>query len=642
MRLFGYDPTTFVQRLDSFNVRVHPDDLTRVSEAIERAVATAGELSTEYRVVRPDGAVRWVEARGRVVGVGGAQRLLGVAYDSTELREARDRLSRLLESMSDAFYSLDASWRFTYVNREAERLLGRRRDELLGRSLWDAFPEAVGSPFEEQYRRAVEHDEPVTFEAPYAPLGGWYEMSAWPGPDGLSVYFREISARRQAEAERERAYADRERAWAAAEAATERLRVVADASTRLAATLQAPEVLSTLGELIVPALGQWIAVALTSDTAAALAGREPGGDPSALTLVSVVHADPEQEQALARALACVPLSTADEVGVGAVVRTGRPRWLPEVPDAVLDTLSPDPDVTAALRRVVSGSGLTLPLVNRGRPIGAITVGQPAGDALDRGLLGSVVSRAAVALDNALLYAAQQGTAATLQRSLLPRRLPDVPGVSAAARYLPGATGASVGGDWYQGVQVGERLVLAMGDVMGHGMRSAARMGQLRAVVATLALEGHGPRALLERLAGSCDVLLDLDLATLLVASLDPRTGRLTVASAGHPPPLVVPPQRPPSYVEVEPGPPIGTVAGTYPEACVQLEPGSALVLYTDGLVEQRGETLDAGLERLRTAVAQQVLPPDELAQHVLDALGRSTGGSDDVALLVLTWEGVQP
>jgi serine phosphatase RsbU (regulator of sigma subunit) len=76
--------------------------------------------------------------------------------------------------------------------------------------------------------------------------------------------------------------------------------------------------------------------------------------------------------------------------------------------------------------------------------------------------------------------------------------------------------------------------------------------------------------------------------------------------------------------------------------CVQLEPGSALVLYTDGLVEQRGETLDAGLERLRAAVARQVLPPDELAQHVLDALDRSTGGSDDVALLVLTWEGVQP
>jgi serine phosphatase RsbU (regulator of sigma subunit) len=148
--------------------------------------------------------------------------------------------------------------------------------------------------------------------------------------------------------------------------------------------------------------------------------------------------------------------------------------------------------------------------------------------------------------------------------------------------------------------------------------------------------------LLERLAGNCDVLLDLDLATLLVASLDPRSGRLTVASAGHPPPLVVPPQRAPSYVDVEPGPPLGTVAGTYPEVCVQLEPGSALVLYTDGLVEQRGETLDAGLERLREAVAQRVLPPDELAEHVLAAVGRSTGGSDDVALLVLTWAGPQP
>ncbi|MCW2667653.1 MAG: hypothetical protein JWN57_2615, partial [Frankiales bacterium] len=231
--------------------------------------------------------------------------------------------------------------------------------------------------------------------------------------------------------------------------------------------------------------------------------------------------------------------------------------------------------------------------------------------------------------------AEQRTAVTLQRSLLPRDLPDVPGVEVARRYLPGATGAFVGGDWYQGVQVGDRLVLAMGDVMGHGMRSAARMGQLRAIVATLALEGHSPGALLRRLADSSDVLLDLDLATLLVASFDPADGRLTVASAGHPPPLLAPVGVEPFFVDVQPGPPIGTLPGRYDEVVVDVPPGATLVLYTDGLVEQRGEDLDDGLERLRVALADVKLPPEVAADHVLEVLGRQAGGDDDVALLVL-------
>ncbi|MCW2606484.1 MAG: putative sensor protein [Frankiales bacterium] len=644
IRLFGYDVDTFVQRLDSFNDRVHPEDLARVGEAIEHAVTSSGDLAVEYRIVRPDGSTRWVEARGRMLGPQGAQRLLGVAYDSTQLRDARDRLARLLETMTDAFYSLDADWRFTYVNRQAELLLQRRRDELLGTSLWEAFPQTLDSPFEEQYRRAVDHREPVSFEAEYAPLGGWYELSAWPGPDGLSVYFREVTARRTAERERERAYdereqavVERERAYASAEAANQRLGLVAEASTRLAASLQPRQVLETLSELVVPALGQWVVVALTSETASRLSGGDSTGDTTRLDVVHVVHAHPERQAALALLLEDLPISTADAHGVGAAVRTGRAEFLPEVPDALLTEIAPDPEMLAGLRDLRVGSALSLPLLNRGRAVGAITVGEPLGDTVDRGLLEAIAGRAAVALDNALLYASQERTAITLQRSLLPREMPVVPGVGVASRYLPGAIGAFVGGDWYQGVRVGDRLLVAMGDVMGHGMRSAARMGQLRAIVATLALEGHGPSELLTRLARNSDVLLDLELATLLVAELDPATGRLRVASAGHPPPLVAALDGQPLFVPVDPGPPVGTVPGTYPEVVVDLPPGSTLVLYTDGLVEQRDASLDVGLERLRQAVAELRLPPEAVADHVLEVLGRTDGADDDVALLVLTW-----
>jgi serine phosphatase RsbU (regulator of sigma subunit) len=174
--------------------------------------------------------------------------------------------------------------------------------------------------------------------------------------------------------------------------------------------------------------------------------------------------------------------------------------------------------------------------------------------------------------------------------------------------------------------------------MGHGMRSAARMGQLRAIVATLALEGHMPGELLGRLAASTDALLDLELATLLVAHYDVAARTMTVASAGHPPPVLVAPGEEPAFVELAPGPPIGTFAGTYAETVVAVAPGSTVVLYTDGLVESRQAPLDEGLERLRSSLRDVRLPPSAVCDHVLAELGRTAGGEDDVALLVMSAE----
>ena len=637
LRLFGYDREGFGESLDDFNARVHPDDRARVAEAIEKAVATVGDLSVEYRIVRPD-STRWVEARGRVLpGADGRPlRLLGVAYDSTELREARDRLARLLETMSDAFYSLDRDWRFTFVNPEAEKLLGRAADELLGRVIWEEFPEAAGTVFEEQYTRARDTGEPASFETWYAPLQGWFELRAWPTPDGVSVYFREVSARRHAQEEREQAIVERERAYAAAEAANQRLSLLADASHSLAQSLEPAQVLQRLSEVVLPALGRWVVVGLTADAAAPLLRRDLPEDSDAVHVVHVAHASPEQAAALQELVESLTLSTADPVGVGAVVRTGEAEWLAGASDEELAALAPDEHVLAELQAARPRSSLTVPLVSRGRTLGAVTVAEPASGLADRALLTDLAARAAVALDNALLYGQERRTGLTLQRSLLPGAVPQLPGLQVAVRYRPGAAGAFVGGDWYQGVVVGEDLLLCMGDVMGHGMRSAARMGQLRAIVATLALEGHTPGELLARLAANSDALLDLELATLLVASYSPATRRLTVASAGHPPPLLAPLDEAPRFLDVPPGPPIGSFPGTYEEVVVDVAPGATFVLYTDGLVEQRGEALDTGLEALRHALVGLRLPPEAVADHVLDVLGRSEGAADDVALLVFS------
>ena len=341
VRLFGYERETFGERLEDFNARLHPDDLERVSEGIARAIESVGDLSLEYRIVRPDGT-RWVEARGRVLAGpdGTPLRLLGVAYDSTELRQARDRLARLLETMSDAFYSLDRAWRFTYVNPEAEKLLGRSSEELLGTVLWDEFPEAAGSEIEQHYTAAAETGEPTSFETYYAPLDGWFELRAWPTPDGLSVYFRDVSVRRRAQEEREQAVLEREQAIAAAEAANARLALLAEASHTLGQSLEPAQVLQQLSDVILPELGQLLVVALVGDAAGAVLRRElPEGDE--VHVVHVAHARPEHAPALEQLLRAVPLSTSDPVGAGAVIRTGQAEWLPEVPDDVLVALAPD-------------------------------------------------------------------------------------------------------------------------------------------------------------------------------------------------------------------------------------------------------------------------------------------------------------
>ncbi|GAC1444636.1 MAG: SpoIIE family protein phosphatase [Mycobacteriales bacterium] len=637
MKLFGYTAETFGGGWDDFARRVHPEDLAQVEDAMGRAVEAMGDFAAEYRIEVPGVGERWVQARGRVLPdlLGRPARLLGAAYDVTELRTTRDSLARVLETMSDAFFSLDTDGRFSYVNREAERVLDRRREDLLGRSIWAEYPDAVGSAFQEQYDKAVATREVVSFEEHFPQLEAWFEVRAWPTHDGLSVYFHDVTERRRAQDEREAAVLETRRAHAAAEEANERLRLLADASTRLSASLEPRAVLQTLADIVVPHFGSWVAVGLVSETAAPLLGAAQVGDPDRVHLVHLQHTDPRAQALLAQVLDELPLSIHDEDGVGSVIRTGRPQWLPELPDEALVGIAPDAARLAGLRDLQLSAVLTVPLASRGRQLGAMSVAEPSGGAVNRTLVEDLAARAAVALDNALLYGAERRTGLTLQRSLLPRELPRLPGLEIAARYIPGATGAFVGGDWYQGVPFGDGIVLAMGDVMGHGMRSAARMGQLRAIVATLALEGHRPGKLLHRLAASADVLLDLELATLLVAHYSLADRTLTVASAGHPPPLLAAAGAEPLYIPVVPGPPIGTVLQDYPETVVDVPDAATLVLYTDGLVENREESLTDGLERLREVLRDVAMPPERVCDHILSELGRAAGGDDDVALLVL-------
>jgi anti-anti-sigma factor len=230
----------------------------------------------------------------------------------------------------------------------------------------------------------------------------------------------------------------------------------------------------------------------------------------------------------------------------------------------------------------------------------------------------------------------QALARVLQRSLLPERLPDIPGVALAGRYLPGSAGLEVGGDWYDVfVLPGGRVALTIGDVVGRGLGAATAMGQLRTALRAYALDGSSPAAVLERLSGLVRELDVAQMATLVYAVLDPETRRLRFASAGHPPALLAGPLGAARFLEEGRSPPLGVTGSVPREAEVVLEPGATLLLYTDGLVEKRGQSIDTGMEALRQLVAGHDGDLDSLCDdRILEAL-QPAAPADDVALLAL-------
>jgi PAS domain S-box-containing protein len=257
--------------------------------------------------------------------------------------------------------------------------------------------------------------------------------------------------------------------------------------------------------------------------------------------------------------------------------------------------------------------------------------------LDARLVGGIAIQAAIAIDNSRRYERERSAAHTLQRALLPRQLPDLPGHEVAVRYQPGVDGIDVGGDWYDVVPLDDdRTLLVVGDVVGRGIGAAAIMGALRHSTRAHALDGDGPAEILRKLARVVQVGHDDQFATMWCARYDRRRGELVVANAGHPPPVLVAAGRGAALAHTPVGVPVGVGGGAaYIEGGLSLEPGDRLFVYTDGLVERRGEHLDAGFERLLAAVgATSGLALDDQLAALLAAMADGEP-SDDTALLAL-------
>jgi serine phosphatase RsbU (regulator of sigma subunit) len=251
-------------------------------------------------------------------------------------------------------------------------------------------------------------------------------------------------------------------------------------------------------------------------------------------------------------------------------------------------------------------------------------------------LAGVLDR--IAVQNRELYAEQRGIAQTLQHALLPEELPEVAGIESSFRYVPAASGIEVGGDWFDLIAVDERRTLmVIGDVSGHGLKAATTMAALRHATLAYAVEDPNPATVLAKLSDYVNRGDHDHFATLLCALLDVEAHRLSLASAGHLPPLLIEGGQA-RFLLSEVGVPIGVVArdGSYETTEFDVPVGATLLAYTDGLVERRGETLDVGLERLRATAVTAELPLDDLLVRLGDEMA-TEGHTDDTAILGVRW-----
>ncbi|MPY57754.1 SpoIIE family protein phosphatase/ATP-binding protein [Streptomyces spongiae] len=424
-----------------------------------------------------------------------------------------------------------------------------------------------------------------------------------------------------------------------AEVARERLKLLYDAGVGIGTTLDVTRTAEELAEVAVPRFADFVTVDLSQ---AVLTGDEPdAGAPLRRTAGGGIRKDaplyPVGEE-----IAFVPSSPQARS-----LSTGQAHLEPDLSRAPW-WMAQDPDRATRVVEYGIHSLITVPLRAGPLVMGLVNFWRSEKpepfDPEEVTLAEELVARAAISIDNARRYAREHAMAVTLQRSLLPRSLPEQSALDIAYRYLPAQAG--VGGDWFDVLPLsGTRVAVVVGDVVGHGLHAAATMGRLRTAVHNFSALDLPP----DELLGHLDELvnrIDQDEAeegsgaavtgaTCLYAIYDPVSRHCTLARAGHPPPAVVLPDGTVEFPEVPAGPPLGVGGLPFETADLELPEGSRLVLYTDGLVEDRERDIGAGLDLLRTALvhAGTDASPDGTCQAVLDALlpGRA---SDDIALIV--------
>lgn len=545
--------------------------------------------------------------------------------------QARDQLEAILRGVADAVTAQAPDGRLLFANDAAVATLGYESSEaLLTASTTDILNrfemlDEHGEPFPLERlpgRRALQDGERgealVRFRVRATSEERWSAVKSTPIRNGEGRVVMAINVIEDLTAHKRAELAQR---------------FLAESSSVLGSSLDPDELLREVAALTVPDVADWCAVDL----------RDTNGG---IDRVALAHADPGMVAHLRELARRYPFDPDAPRGVPKVVRTGSPEVYEEIPDALLREAAVDAEHHRLLSELQLRSAMLVPMIARGRTIGALSLATgPSGrrfDGQDLELAEELARRCASAVDNARLYRERAYIARTLQQSLLPIELPDIPGVEAAARFRPTGEGSEVGGDFYDVFETGGRgWTVVIGDVCGKGPDAAAVTAlaryTLRAAAMGQSVPSRSLRILNEALLRQRD---DRRFCTVAYAYLEVLDGgaRVGIASGGHPLPLLLR-----ADGTVEPIGEHGTLLGVVPDPKLEdraasLSPGDAIVFYTDGVVEGRGgrHVLDeAGLAGLVSACAGQ--GADTIAARVEQAALRSQGRPprDDIAVLVL-------
>ena len=502
----------------------------------------------------------------------------------------------LLEQLGDAVTVIGADWRYRYVSAGAAVIIGRPADEVIGQMVWDIFPEVVGT---HQYDAAVLAMESRTRQRLiwfFQTVGAWFEQHALPVSDGLVILVNDITEQQLAAHRAEQ--------------------LVKVGETLAGATTDAEVNLALVNEVL-PLVGASGGTILIAD--------EERGTMRAVGWHGMAE---DFDQVWGE----YPLEV--NTPSTAAWRVGRPIYVADLDDARRNF----PAVAADLERIGRHTVAAMPLIAAATGLGALLVNFSTARRLslgDRQFLITTAAMAAQALARVRLLAAEQRTIAELQRSLLPRDLPHVDGLTLAARYVASDTTTQIGGDWYDVIPLeGGAVGLVMGDVEGHDMGAAALMGMIRSAVRAYALEGHPPAFVIERSNRFLAGLNRERIVTMSYSQLHPLERLVTTVSAGHPGTHVVSPSGAVFEIPSEVGPPLGVYdAGMrWAETTSTLPEHGLIAMFTDGLVEVRGTDIADGIERVRTTLSNHPRAgPEELADMLLTT--RDRAGHDDVALM---------
>lgn len=610
------------------------------ARAVQEAVASGRSVTGHFPVRHKNGSTVEVEVWACPVAArsGEGWDVLVLAADvraTRQVREVGGLLDDLFASSPVGLAVFDAELRYQHVNRTVEAMHGLPGSAHIGRRPSEVLPGVNSEQMEEAMRRVLATGDPVVNfrrigRTPADPdhdrvwSCSYFRLEEAGGkPLGISASMIDITAQQRSELE--------------AATGRQRLELLNEATLRVGTTLEVTCTGQELADIAVPRLADIATVDVLADLT------EDAEPMTSLSGGAVLRR-------LGKAAASSGLAAADILAPAGrilhfpatapytqAVIDHRPFFLRRIDARVIASAGCHASAPERLRSLGVHSMIMVPLAARGLVLGVATFlragDRPAFDAADLALAGDLAAHAGICIDNARLYHREHDTAAILKRSMLPCCPKPPAGIEIAHRYRPASDVHEVGGDWYDVATLAPgKAALAIGDVMGHGIQAAAIMGQMRTTVRAFTHLDLPPDQLLHHLDSALQELDSPLLATGLYSVCDAVAHRCQLGRAGHPPPALVTPDGTARLLDLPPGAPLGIGGISYDTTEVTLDPGSILVLYTDGLVEARGTDLDQRLNELTHLLTGAHRDLDQLCDTLMGHLA-PTPAEDDITIL---------